>query len=184
MTGVVTRAPEWPPTAKSLHWATALLVLAQLPLGWIATSWPLSPVKLDLFVWHKSLGFAILGLVAVRLAYRACTTRPPLPSTMAGWERTGATLVHVLLYAGLVALPMSGWIVNDASNIPFRIFRQVPVPRLVAPDRALASLASGVHLALAVALALLLVLHIGAALVHHVARRDGVLEAMLPWRRR
>lgn len=177
----VTLEPHgWPGTAKAFHWTTALLVLAQVPLGWAAKTWPLSPLKLDLFLWHKSLGFAILLVIALRVAYRAAESRPPLPAAMTTWERASASAVHALLYALLIALPVSGWVIQSASNVPFRIFRLIPVPAIASPDKALAEAASRVHFALVVTLSALLVLHVGAALWHHFVRRDDVLARMLP----
>jgi cytochrome b561 len=88
----------------------------------------------------------------------------------------------VLLYVLMVALPVTGWIVNSASNVPFRIFWLIPLPAIVAPDKPTAELAASVHGGLFLLLALVLVAHIGAALRHHYVKRDTVLARMLPWR--
>lgn len=58
----------WGAVAKSFHWLLAVLILAQLVLGVIADEARLSPLKLDLFVWHKSIGVSILLLVMLRIA--------------------------------------------------------------------------------------------------------------------
>jgi len=86
----------------------------------------------------------------------------------------------VLLYVLMIALPLSGWVINSASGIPFRVFWWFPLPAIVAPDKALAEAAKQVHFALFVALAALLVVHIAAALRHHFAKRTDVLVRMLP----
>ncbi|TMH13603.1 MAG: cytochrome b, partial [Betaproteobacteria bacterium] len=93
-----------------------------------------------------------------------------------------ARLSHVLLYALMIALPVTGWIVNSASNVPFRIFWLIPLPAIVAPDEPTADLAALVHGGLAALLALALVAHIGAALRHHFVKRNTVLIRMLPGR--
>lgn len=170
----------WGSLAKCLHWTVALLVLAQFALGWAAVSWRLSPFKLDLFVWHKSIGVVILVLMVLRVTWRLANPVPDLPDAIAPWERRAARLGHILLYAMLFAMPLSGWVVNSAANIPFRIFWQVPLPGIVEPDQALARLAARVHLALFIGLSLLLMLHVGAALRHHLLWRNGVLTRMMP----
>ena len=170
----------WGSLAKCLHWTVALLVLAQFALGWAAVSWRLSPFKLDLFVWHKSIGVVILVLMVLRVTWRLANPVPDLPDAIAPWERRAAHLGHFLLYAMLFAMPLSGWVVNSAANIPFRIFWQVPLPGIVEPDQALARLAARVHLALFIGLSVLLLLHVGAALRHHLLWRNGVLTRMLP----
>src|SRR6266853_211509 len=156
-------ADSWGAPAKLFHWLIAVLIFAQIALGVMAASWRVSPTKLELFFWHKSTGMLILALVALRLLWRLANPTPALPSGMAAWERAAARLSHLLLYALMIALPVTGWIVNSASNVPFRIFWLIPLAAL---------------------LALVLVAHIGAALRHHFVKRNTVLERMLPgaWR--
>jgi len=119
-----------------------------------------------------------------RLLWRLANPTPLLPPGMAAWERAAARLSHLLLYALMIALPVTGWIVNSASNVPFRIFWLIPLPAIVAPHEPTADLAAGVHGGLAALLALVLVAHIAAALRHHFVKRNTVLARMLPgtWR--
>jgi cytochrome b561 len=170
----------WPPAVKALHWLVAALIVAQVALGVSAVAWHLSPTKLDLFVWHKSLGMLVLALVAARLAVRATHRAPALPAAMPRWERHAARASHALLYALIVALPLSGWIVNSAANVPVRLFWLVPLPAIAAPSKALEALAARAHLALVVALVALVAIHVAAALRHHLTLRDDVLRRMLP----
>jgi cytochrome b561 len=173
-------AQSWGAPAKLLHWVVAVLVLAQICLGWAAVSWRLSPTKLDLFVWHKSIGMLILLLMLMRLVWRSVNVAPLLPAGMAPLERLAAHLNHLLLYLLLFLMPLTGWIINSAANIPFRIFWLVPSPAIVQPDKVLADEVARLHLALFIVLSLLLVVHIGAALRHHFVKRNDVLKGMLP----
>jgi len=173
---------SWSGTAKAFHWVMALLIFVQMALGLTAVAWHLSPTKIQLFFWHKSTGMLILALLALRLAWRLARPAPALPADMPAWERAAARASHALLYALMAALPLTGWIVNSAANIPFRIFYVVPLPPLVAPDKALADRVALVHRGLFALLALVLIAHIGAALRHHFVKRDDVLARMLPWR--
>src|SRR6267143_1555725 len=175
-------ADSWGAPAKLFHWVMAALILAQIALGLMAANWRLSPTKIELFFWHKSTGMLILALVGLRILWRLANPTPELPADMAGWERAAARLSHLLLYALMIALPVTGWIVNSASNVPFRIFWLIPLPAIVAPDERTADLAALVHGGLAALLALVLVAHVGAALRHHYVKRDTVLTRMLPWK--
>lgn len=169
----------WGAGAKVFHWTLAALILAQVALGLTAKGYRLSPTKLDLFVWHKSLGILILTLVVLRIAWRLANPVPAHPAGLPAWERVAARSGHFALYLLMLALPFSGWIINSASNIPFRIFWQWPLPAIVAPDDATADLAKAVHLGLFVAIALVLAGHIGAALRHHFVLRNDILRRML-----
>jgi len=175
---------SWGAPAKLFHWVMAALILAQITLGLMAANWRVSPTKIELFFWHKSTGMLILALVGLRILWRLANPTPELPAGMAAWERAAARLSHLLLYVLMIALPATGWIVNSASNVPFRIFWLIPLPAIVAPDEPTADLAALVHGGLAALLALALVAHIGAALRHHFVKRNTVLIRMLPgtWR--
>ena len=174
-------AESWSAPAKLFHWGMALLIFAQIALGLVAVSWRISPTKLNLFVWHKSLGMLILALLALRLLWRLSHRAPPLPWEMPLWERAGAQLSHFLLYVLMIALPLTGWVISSASNVPFKIFWTIPLPAIVAPDKALADQFATIHGWLVTLLALVLVAHIGAALRHHYVKKDTVLTRMLPW---
>jgi cytochrome b561 len=171
---------SWGTPAKLLHWAVAALVLVQIALGWAATTWRLSPTKLDLFIWHKSIGMVILALMVTRVAWRFVRITPSLPADMQLLERRAARASHFLLYLLMLFMPVTGWIINSAANIPFRIFRLVPFPTIVEPDKAMADTAAHVHFVLFVVLSMLLLVHVGAALRHHFIKRNDVLLRMLP----
>jgi cytochrome b561 len=175
-------ADSWGAPAKLFHWVMATLIFAQIALGLVAVSLRVSPAKLNLFVWHKSIGMLILALLALRLLWRLSNRAPALPAEMAAWERLGAHLSHSLLYVLMIALPVTGWIISSASNVPFRIFWLVPLPAITGPDKATADLFASVHGWLVTLLALALAAHIGAALRHHYVKHDAVLARMLPWR--
>jgi cytochrome b561 len=172
--------PEsWGSLTRFLHWGMAVLILAELALGWTAKLWRLSPTKLDLFVWHKSIGILLLGLALLRLLWRLANPTPVLPAGMPRWEQRAARTSHATLYFLMFAMPLSGWVAHSAANIPLKLFWLVPLPDIVAPDKALAELAKGVHLALFLLFVAVLTLHVAAALYHHFRRRDTVLARML-----
>jgi cytochrome b561 len=178
-------ADAWGAPAKFFHWTIALLILVQIALGVAAASWRISPLKLELFVWHKSTGMLILVLMLARLAWRLANPTPALPPGTPRWERYAAHASHGLLYVLAIALPLSGWVINSAAAVPFSVFWLVPLPPIVAPDEHVEDLAKLAHFSLLMALCLVLVVHIGAALRHHLIKRNDILLRMLPetWRR-
>lgn len=165
----------WP--SKVLHWLTAVLILIQIPLGFYAEEIKLSPLKLDLFVWHKSLGMLILLLAIERLLWRITGTIPKTADA-SSLQRRLAQLAHATLYVLMIALPISGWIISSAANIPTKLFWLIELPAITGPDEALKSLAAEAHKVCVFLLIAILVAHIGAALRHHFIMRDSILKRM------
>jgi cytochrome b561 len=169
-----------------MHWGMALLVLAQLAMGFIMTwdapeTHPLARLTtaLKLYDVHKTLGVALLVLVALRLAWRIGRGTPPEEPTLATWQRETSSLVHGWLYFLMIVVPLTGWI--GVSLFPaLVVFDSFALPGLVAPDQPAAKPVFAAHAWAAIALAGLIALHAGAALWHHLVRRDGVLARMLP----
>ena len=171
---------SWGSVAKSLHWIVAALIFTQFALGWIAEEWPRSPTKVDIFVWHKSIGILILTLAVLRLCWRMINRTPALPAETTRLERWAAHASHALLYLLIVVMPVSGWVINSAANFPLKLFWIVPLPNIVAPSKAVQHTAASVHLVLFWTLATVVTVHVAAAFRHHFVKRDDVLTRMLP----
>ena len=146
----------------------------------------MAPDTFALYQWHKSFGFLVLALAVLRLAWRFANPSPGLPDGMPAIERIAAHLGHAGLYALLLALPLSGWLMVSASpwGIPTVLFEVLPVPHLPVPE-ALGGKAEAeavlkeLHEVLGFALLALVVLHVAAALKHHFINRDTVLRRMV-----
>jgi len=161
------------------HWMTATLILVQVPLGLAAVTWRLSPTKLELFFWHKSLGMAVLALTAARLFWRLASGAPLPPAGTPWWQQRAASSSHAMLYVLLLAMPLSGWVINSAANLPFAVFSLIPLPDITAPNAALEHPAKAVHRILFLTLMALVAVHTAAALWHHYVCKDDVLRRML-----
>ena len=87
----------------------------------------------------------------------------------------------------MLGLPLSGWALSSTSkrNIPTIFFGLFEVPRLpvlsTLADKEPAHMAAeAVHSLAGWVLIALLVIHVGAAIRHHLVLRDSVLTRMLP----
>ena len=167
-------------TAKTLHWAMAILIFGLLALGFYMHDLPLSPEKLKLYSWHKWAGVCAFLLVLVRLAWRAAHRPPPLPATMPAHLQFAAHAGHFLLYALMLAIPLSGWLMSSAKGFQTVWFGVLPIPDLVGKDKELGDLLQSVHMVLNLVFAIAIAGHIGAALKHHFIDRDDILTRMLP----
>ena len=161
-----------------LHWLVAVLIFVTFPLGLIMQDLPLSPDKLKLYSYHKWIGISILMLVALRLAWRFTHSPPPLPASVAPWQRTVSRIVHGLLYALMLAIPLSGWLMSSAKGFQTVWFGVLPLPDLVGKDKALGEQLAALHEALNFTLLAFVLLHAAAALKHHVIERQPFLQRM------
>jgi cytochrome b561 len=165
--------------AIALHWLLALLILGSLAVGTWMTGLAMSPLRLQLYNWHKWAGVIILTLTALRLLWRL-THRPPAPPAMPAWQAAAHRATHGLMYALFFAVPLVGWAYSSAAGYPVVLFGVLPLPDFVPVDKALAEAVKPWHAWLAWALTALIGLHIAAALKHHFIDRDGLLSRMRP----
>jgi cytochrome b561 len=177
-------APSYTRTAIALHWLIAALIFFAWPLGVYMVDLPLSPQKLHYYSWHKWAGVVVFALALARLAWRAGHPAPALPAAMPRWQKAAAAGLHHLLYVLLLAIPLTGWLMSSAKGFQTVLFTVLPLPDLLAKDKALGDLLDLVHEALNWGLLALVVVHVAASLKHHLVDRDDILSRMLPFLKR
>ena len=127
------------------------------------------------------MGFVLLILVVVRIIIKSRSTPPsPLPSSIPPLQQKVAHFTHVMLYAALICQPLLGWYATNAwgvKNIP--IFGLFNLPTLVDKNRELGNSLLEIHGYIGFLIAALILIHIGAALMHQFIKKDGVLLRML-----
>ena len=89
-----------------------------------------------------------------------------------------------LLYLFFFAAPLAGWAYSSAAGFPVVYFGLLQLPDWVPRNAELAATLKLVHRVLTYSLAALVVLHVLAALKHHVLDRDGLLSRMNLFRQR
>lgn len=167
-------------TAVGLHWAVALAIFGGFGLGLYMVDLPLSPTKLRLYSYHKWIGVSVFLLAVIRLAWRARHTPPAPPEDMPAWQQAAAQFLHRLLYALIIAVPLTGWLMSSAKGFQTVWFGVLPLPDLLDKDKALGDALALVHKTLNFTMATLVFAHIGAAFKHHFVDRDEVMARMLP----
>ena len=173
-------ATRWGSVSIGLHWLVVALILLMAWIGLRMGGMPNGPAKIATYALHKSVGISILALAVLRLAWRAVTGAPGHVAGTPAWQARIATLAHVALYALLLAIPLSGWLLNSAAGFPLQWFGVVNLPALAGKDHALHELAEEAHELLFWALVLLALVHAAAAMYHHLFLRDDTLSRMLP----
>ena len=164
---------------RIIHWVTAatmiFVIISGLLIGYDGSYFGF------LYNWHRPLGFILLFLVLARIIAKLATPRPsPLPSSVKPAQVFVAHAVHWGLYAGLIIQPFLGWYATNAwgvKNIPF--FFGWHLPQIAQKNRELGNYLLEIHHYLGLAIAALVVMHVGGALFHHFILKDGVLMRMV-----
>ena len=175
----------YPLSLRLLHWGTALLVAAQVVLAAVnALVYEGHPLLAEAAVQaHLTLGALIFGFTVVRIGLRATTATPRLPATMSPRLRRLAGSLHGTLYVLLLVLPATGYVKLAALGFEIQILGLLALPPLPL-DPALADTARRLHSGCAALLGGLLLLHVGAAILHGRLLGSPVLQRMWPSRQK
>ena len=169
---------NWGLISKLFHWLMAITILFMAGLGLTMINVRLSPMKLEMFIVHKSIGILLLAMVIARICWRLLNPTPVLPNTMSTGEKKFARFTHAWIYFLLIAIPLSGWVINSAANFPLKWFGLFEIPAIAAPSIVIEEYAKLTHMSLLIALGITVVGHIIAALRHHILLNDNILRRM------
>ncbi len=187
------RGDRYGAVAITLHWLIAALILGNIALAWYFNTLT-GLERTEPTQWHKSIGITVLLLSLLRLGWRIIAPAPPLPADVKGWEKFVAQAVHVLFYVFMLGMPLTGWALVSSSPLihvyPIRLYHLIPWPAIgpltTLPHDQMKSahrLAGAGHELLAYMAYVLIVLHVGAALMHQFVRRDVIVSRMIPFLR-
>lgn len=167
---------------RLLHWLIALLVFGLLAMGF--TLWGLGyegTVELfgegltnTFYQFHKSFGILLFFLIVLRLLLFRFAPVPGYDPPLSKIERAIGATTHLLLYLLLIAMPVLGWLATSISGFPVQFFGWSQ-PGLDPGNEALGNQLFLAHGIGGIALAAVLLLHIGAGLKHW-KRKDGVMR--------
>jgi len=174
-----THQPVYHVPMRTLHWTMALCIIALFVTGPIMVAFDAKDTLRPAFYsFHKSIGALIVALVFVRLAVRWLSQVPPLPAAMPPGERLLAHAGHWLLYAMMVAAPLTGWATSDMYGYGVKFF-DMPLPKLFPTLGAETGAQAGdVHTVVAYLFLALVGLHLLAIAKHRYVDRDCVMHRM------
>ncbi len=165
------------PLLVALHWTVAILISISLLMGFFALD-PIpesDPTKIDALRGHMIAGIVILVLMLVRLVTRLRTKKPPEADSGNAFLNQIARPVHWIIYAVIFGMVGSGIAMSVMAGLPPIVFGGSGDP-LPASFDDLAPRA--VHGALALLLAALIALHLGAVVFHEAVRGTNLIARM------
>jgi cytochrome b561 len=175
-----------------LHWIVAAAFIANYAIVYYK-NWFLEPRTEEagaMLSYHTAIGVSVLVFVALRIVWKWMNPTPKdVPGTRL--EHLTAHAVHILLYAVMIIVPLSGYL---GTGGPSQLFFAFEIPRF-ADTWVFTTLIEGqlgiswerfeapmdfVHKeGGAYVVWVLIAAHAAAALYHHIVRRDIVLKRMI-----
>lgn len=160
--------------AATLHWLSAVSILALLALGFLAANAPDRAREATLLRLHVPLGLLVVAMTIARIVLWFFDARPGDVGGQPRWQALTAHVTHTLLYGLLIVMGASGiglMVLSRAAPVlffgaPGALPRFADFPPMVA------------HGFGAFAIVALLCLHTGAALYHQFYKRDRIFARM------
>jgi cytochrome b561 len=173
--------PRYSALHQTLHWITALCMLAILPLAWVATNAKEKTPGLEtMFDWHKTLGIIVLLITGFRLVWRFMDKPPAYPPKITRLDKAVAHVTYALFYVALLWMPITGLIMSSFEPYKLHLFGFIPLASPFKPNEAMADRFGYYHALGQWLIYALILLHLTATAFHVIWGRDGVLGRMLP----
>lgn len=176
---------KYPLLMRVLHWLRAAIILSLIASGWYMTRLPESTtpqwVYQIFYPNHKQFGVLVwlLAIVHLLLRWRYRALLPHEPESLKPWEKMLSHIVHRLIMAFTLLIPMLGYAMSasftQSDGVPF-FFGQVP-ELLPKNDKAFAVFDT-LHAYSAYILLGLIALHVGGAIKHRLQDRNGPTDVL------
>jgi len=175
----MTTANRYAAVSIILHWAMLLLIAAVYTAIELRTFFPKgSNIREGFKTWHFMLGLTVLALVLVRIIVRLLSKAPPITPQPPKWQMLASRAVHGALYGLMLGMPLAGWIILSATDVPVPFFG-IELPALLAPNKAFGAQVKEIHETVGTIGYWLIGLHAAAALAHHYVWKDDTVRRML-----
>ena len=163
---------------RVIHWLMAALIIGLAAMGLWMSGLPNDyPGKFDYYGLHKSFGVIALVFIIIRLSARFTSKIPALPNEIDRFSKLLATLVIALLYACMVLMPLSGYLMSDFGGYGVHFFGYT-FPFIFTKDGNIARFFVGVHQFTSYTLIGLLILHILGWLKHLMFDKINLFRRM------
>lgn len=171
-------------TTVTLHWLIAVVVISLLAVG----IYMQENEVIFLYPIHKSIGILVSIVIIARVVWRIINRFPPVLHSGTKVLNIMAKIAHSLLLLATIIMPISGMLMSaygghDLAIFGFELLAENIDPNdpeeVIPLNKDVSAFANDVHSFFGYTLIVVLVLHIAAALKHHLIDKDGTLRRML-----
>jgi len=168
-------AARYNPTARTLHWVSALVILWATVSGFYITTQSIDDtIKQQIASFNVSVTLVFIPLFVLRVLYRIRHGVPAYGRVLAGWEINAARAMQLFLYASASVVLLSGVLMMKQD---FSVFHLLTLPNIINDPAALAFF-KGLHTFSTIILALCVAFHLLALARHEIAGRR-ILNRMI-----
>mgnify|MGYP001173631539 FL=1 len=162
--------------SKFLHWASAILLFFQIPLGFYLVDLDFGPERLNLENIHVIVGLSLFYLVILRLLYKIFNPTPKLQPSIFKGQNFLAKLNHVLLYVTILSITLSGILKKlfDGETLSI-FFKKIKIQE----NFELTELFYDIHIFSNYVMIALIIIHIMAVIIHKLFFNDNLLKKIL-----
>jgi cytochrome b561 len=168
---------------KWLHWVMAILILLMFLAIFGFAQATTDTAKIEMLMGHSTIGSLIFILFVIRFSKRFIFKSPRPTHDLNTTTNIVAKVAHLVLYSLLFYVPVTGYLTARAHELPVLWFGQVNLAKLIEYEQSNFDMLRGFHEIGVQILMLLVVMHIGAALLHAIVKKDGVFSSMWPARK-
>ena len=162
--------------SKIFHWLSAAVLVIQIPLGFYLVDLDFGEKRLTIESIHVILGLSIFYLTLFRLIYKLFNPTPSLGNNIFPGQKLVAKLNHILLYASLLTITISGALKKLFNGEELDIFF---LDIEIKDNFELAELFYDIHIISNYTLIALISLHIFAVIIHKVVFKENLLKRIL-----
>ncbi|MGL4396818.1 MAG: cytochrome b [Hyphomicrobium sp.] len=175
-----TPSARYSPRFIALHWLMAALMLTVYVTMEFRHVFEKGSVPREAMKYvHFVVGLTILALIVVRIVARFKETAPAPDAMSPRWQTLAASAAHFALYVLMLVMPILGWFLVSAKGGTVSILG-LTLPALVEKNEQLAETFKALHYTISDIGLIVIAVHIGGALVHHVVYKDRTLARMMP----
>jgi cytochrome b561 len=164
---------------KIFHWIIGFSIIGLIAVGFTMSSMDPSPEKFELYGMHKAFGVTVLLLVTLRILWRFVNVTVHSAKGVPTILQLAAKAGHLFLYIFMLMMPISGVLMSRFGGYPVSVFNLFTIPAAPEKNAKLAGLFHSIHEIAALGFAILILVHILAALYHHYIRKDTTLTRMM-----
>ena len=165
--------------AIALHWLMAVMIIALIFVGFTMGDMPDGAEKWEIYDMHKATGLVILTLALFRWYWMLSNAKP---NPVEGLSKAEIGISHAtkwILMLAMLAMPIAGIVMSLAGGHAINFYGLFTIDGFAEKNEALSHFAHEAHEMGAIVIALVIILHLLAALKHHFIKKDNTLNRML-----